>query len=93
MNAEEIKRTVCEVFEIDESEIHSPAKRRVVSDARKVILFLLLDRGLCYSATDACAHVGLKRPAAHTAIARFSDLLAFDRPFRLKYEEVLRRIS
>ena len=90
MDKETIIKTVCQVCEVDVDQLKQTARTRDISDARKIIAYLLLDYGLCYSYEDAGKAVGLKRNSAYKALVYFRDLLKINAPFRFRYESAIR---
>lgn len=93
MDKEKIINTVCAVCQVDPDDILSNLRTRDISDARKIIAFVLLDNGLCFSVPEAAKAVGLKRNSVYVALNHFNDLLKINAPFRFRYNEVLKKLS
>ena len=93
MQREEIIKITCEVCEVDPKDILSNLRTRDISDARKIIAFVLLDNGICFSVPEAARAVGLRRNSAYVALNHFNDLLKINVPFRFRYDAVRRKLS
>lgn len=89
MNAETIIKTVCKVYEIDIDQLKQATRTRDISDARKIIAYLLLDYGLCFTYEDAGKVVGLKSNSVYVALLCFKDLLKLNAPFRFRYNTII----
>lgn len=89
MDKEKIINIVCEVCEIDPTDILSNLRTRDVSDARKIIAFVLMDNGLCHTVQEAAEIVGLRRNSVYVALNLFHDLLKINAPFKKRYDTVV----
>lgn len=87
MTKDKVINIVCEVCEITIEQLLSKRKTRDISDARKIIAFILLDEGLCYSFENTGKSIGLAKSATHKAIMYFHDYVKLDRNFRFLYEK------
>ena len=81
---------VCEVCGVLPHEIRDPTRRtRDISDARKLIIFILLNKGYCRSMREACRMAGLQRNSAYHALRHLNHLMRVDADMKLRHSEVL----
>lgn len=92
MEKEEVINIVCQICDVRPGDIRSSNRTRDISDARKLIAYVLLNNGICPSVPEVAKIVGLKRNSMYVALSFFEDLLRLDAPFRFRYNLVMKKL-